>query len=720
MNEERHIKKNIRRIIVSLVALLIVSAVVVLIIVNVKRAKDPSKNHGKTGYIIEDGMTMPILQFSNFRDTEYENKDSDILRFCVYVETDYDTDNDGKADLVKVFAQVPTQAVLGKYKAAAIYDPTPYNTGVVENFDYKLEEYSDQYFDYNTLYKDCEKRDSAEIISTYDHALSQSPGEWNYVVPATGNVGYNYADLYDYYLVRGYAVIESGGIGTLGSEGFELCGFDLEAYAHGCVVEWLAGNRKAYSDKDGTSEVAADWCNGKVAMTGCSYGGTLPFEVATLGVDGLETIIPFAGIASWYNYTNSQGVTLSNEGRYIDTLASFNGGGLFLDDSWTVLNREYASWLWQMTKDQNDANGNYTDIWEISNYADDYEKIKCPALIVHGLNDFNVTSIQADYMYKAFKKAGQPVKLVLHQDGHNFLNGIMVGDELWQNIMNKWLSHYLLGVDNHIEDMAEVTYQSNVDGQFYTSEHWRDFDYEQVDTSAKSGKKTISSEGLQETTNAYLAFCGYDGLEERIDTSIRSEYYISLPKNQAAAYTLDLAEGKTVYGVPEIHFKASPSVSGYSGLMATAVLVDVIDGEKDFPSYMTKSVLHDTLPIKTEDYFDIGGDSGYGSIKEYVKSYTRARAISYGWLDLANPNGTTDWNDYKEDTRIEEGKQYEYTFYMLPTIYELEPGHHLELILTTYDGMRASLTDGDQYVDYGYTIDNATMNIEIPLLTEVE
>ena len=28
-----------------------------------------------------------------------------------------------------------------------------------------------------------------------------------------------------------------------------------------------------------------------------------------LGVEGLRTIIPFAGIASWYDYTNAQGVS---------------------------------------------------------------------------------------------------------------------------------------------------------------------------------------------------------------------------------------------------------------------------------------------------------------------------------------------------------------------------------------------------------------------------
>ena len=51
----------------------------------------------------------------------------------------------------------------------------------------------------------------------------------------------------------------------------------------------------------------ADWSNGKVAMTGRSYAGTMPFAVATTGVEGLETIVPIAGIADWYSQQNMQG-----------------------------------------------------------------------------------------------------------------------------------------------------------------------------------------------------------------------------------------------------------------------------------------------------------------------------------------------------------------------------------------------------------------------------
>jgi len=93
-------------------------------------------------------------------------------------------------------------------------------------------------------------------------------------------------------------------------------------------------------DRTGCVEIKADWSNGMVAMSGCSYGGTLPFEVATTGVEGLETIIPSAGIASWYDYTNAQGAPTIFEVSYANALAAFNCGGTFLDESFEKLDMD--------------------------------------------------------------------------------------------------------------------------------------------------------------------------------------------------------------------------------------------------------------------------------------------------------------------------------------------------------------------------------------------
>ena len=46
------------------------------------------------------------------------------------------------------------------------------------------------------------------------------------------------------------------------------------------------------------------------------------------------------------------------------------------------------------------------------------KNLKTSALIVHGLNDDNVKTKHFELMYDALKKAGQDVKLYLHQGDH--------------------------------------------------------------------------------------------------------------------------------------------------------------------------------------------------------------------------------------------------------------------------------------------------------------
>ena len=62
----------------------------------------------------ENGILQPVIQYSSIRDPGFDNAVSENMTFCVYVETDHDTDNDGMADLVKVLVQVPRPAVEGK------------------------------------------------------------------------------------------------------------------------------------------------------------------------------------------------------------------------------------------------------------------------------------------------------------------------------------------------------------------------------------------------------------------------------------------------------------------------------------------------------------------------------------------------------------------------------------------------------------------------------
>ena len=67
----------------------------------------------------------------------------------------------------------------------------------------------------------------------------------------------------------------------------------------------------------------------------------------------------------------------------------------------------------------------------------------------------------------------------------------------------------------------------------------------------------------------------------------------------------------------------------------------------------------------------------------------------------------------------------EYTFYMMPVVYTLAPGHHLELRLMTWDPFRvfldesfdldASLETRLSTYNYSVTIDNTSLKVLIPV-----
>ena len=175
---------------------------------------------------VKDGMLQPVFNYTSAVSEEYTNEGSDLLRFCVWVETDYDTDGDGMDDLVKAVVQVPRAAAEGKYKAAVIYDPTPYFAGTLEAYEEDVSPlYTEEPFDFEDLYRRGEKRTPAGIRTTLEQAEKAPTSDWIYKLQDVfGTPFWGGIAEYDYYLVRGFAVVEAAGIGTYGSEGFELCG----------------------------------------------------------------------------------------------------------------------------------------------------------------------------------------------------------------------------------------------------------------------------------------------------------------------------------------------------------------------------------------------------------------------------------------------------------------------------------------------------------------
>ena len=97
----------------------------------------------------------------------------------------------------------------------------------------------------------------------------------------------------NYFVPRGYAVILADMDGTGNSTGCPMHGGPGDIASMKVVIDWLNGRAPGF-DKDGNAKVA-DWHNGKAAMIGKSYDGTLANGVAATGVDGPDDDRPGLG-----------------------------------------------------------------------------------------------------------------------------------------------------------------------------------------------------------------------------------------------------------------------------------------------------------------------------------------------------------------------------------------------------------------------------------------
>ena len=697
-----------------------------------------------------NGMAQPIFPYTTGEVTEgYSNDESDIIRYCVYVETNYDTDDDGKLDLVKALVQIPRAAMEGNYKAATIYEARPYITDCNESMNPGKNLGSESY-DISKLYSQPDKRVPAGTATTADAAAAADSADWYYWNPYEQMYDYEDLNWYDYYLVRGFAVVECGGLGTKGSDGFETCGTDLEIDAFKCVIEWLHGDRVAYTDKTSNVAISADWSSGKIGMTGRSYAGTTQFGLATTGVAGLETIVPVAGIASWYEYTNSQGISTNSLVNYSERLGWYCNGRYLDPDDYATIAEKYGNYMYQIQQDQLKSNGDYSEHWATRDYTLDAENIKCPALIVHGLNDDNVRTKEFDLMYQAYQKAGVNVKLLLHQDAHltpSYPAGNLefyIDGESYNNVLNRWFSHYLCGVENGAENMAAVTAQSNVDASVWnTYDSWTTDESIALSNADDTGTTTINSDYATQGINRRnwrdaLTAGSTDvsamyTMDVDADTVIKGSVAVSFtasadnydaPETTSPRGTVDHDNyvGEETNALDHDNYVGAASADGAvtvslpdgadlidrDALMVSAMLVDIAPEGTTFPAYNTQgSYVPKTITA--------GGAWMGGGLNNYDYAELNATDVSYkiiarGWMDLCNPGAGYDSASAGTKVALKVGENHDYTIYLQPNLYTVKEGHKLALVIYTYEPGKANYSQ-----DYQITLENASVSAEIPV-----
>ena len=357
----------------------------------------------------KDGQAQIIEAFSN---------PDEWIREDLWVETEFDTDGDGRPDRMHVAVTRPQQTETEGLKLPVIYETSPYYAGTAGM--------------------------AKGLFWNVEHEIGATPPPRTHVeVTRRGERPIISNSQIRRWVPRGYVVVHSSSPGTGLSDGAPTVGGDNESLAPKAVIEWLAGKDNGYKSREGNEKVEAFWSTGKVGMTGTSYNGTLPLAAATTGVDALKAIIPIAPNTSYYHYYRSNGLVRSPGGYLgedIDVLYDFIHSGKEENRAYnnkTVRDTEMANNMDRLT-------GDYNDFWAGRDYLNQMESMKAALLMSHGFNDWNVMPEHSYRIAMKAKAMGLPVQIYYHQAGHGGPPPI--------EMMNKWFTKYLHGVDNDVED----------------------------------------------------------------------------------------------------------------------------------------------------------------------------------------------------------------------------------------------------------------------------
>lgn len=360
------------------------------------------------GPLVADGEAQVVEAFTD--STRW-------IREQLWVETEVDSDGDGRLDRVHVSVVRPRETGTLGLRVPVIYESSPYYAGTAQVH---------------------------QILWDVRHELGREPpsrGPQPEVPfqPERRRISNSHVETW---VPRGFAVVHSEAPGTGLSQGCPTMGGTNESLAPKAVIDWLNGRARGFTSPDGNREVTARWATGKVGMTGSSFNGTLSLAAATTGVQGLEAIIPIAPNTSYWHYYRSHGLIRSPGGYLgedIDGLYDFVYSGRPERRSYCNSVVREGTLLAGMDR----VTGNWNDFWAERDYALQTGGIRAAVLIAHGWNDWNVMPEHSVRVIERLRSHGAPLQMYFHQGGH--------GGAPPLRMMNRWFTRFLLDVENGVE-----------------------------------------------------------------------------------------------------------------------------------------------------------------------------------------------------------------------------------------------------------------------------
>ena len=594
---------------------------------------------------------------------------NNVIREVVYVESRIDSDKDGLPDLVKVNIIRPTFSG----RIPAVMTASPYHQGTNDKASDKALYKMEEELTVKEPHKISLEEPTLDLVDPVGQAQLVTEAEEKLT-----HINSSYT-LNDYFLPRGFANIYVSGLGTKDSQGIMPNGDYRQIEAYKNVIDWLNGRCRAFTDHSRERQVKADWSNGKVATTGLSYLGTMSNGIATTAVDGLEVIIAEAGISSWYNYYRENGLVTSPggyPGEDLDSLDELTYSRNLLAGDYIRGNDAHKASIEELKKNLDRKTGDYNQFWHERNYLLNAHKVKAEVVFTHGSQDWNVKPL---HVYQMFNALPSSIKkhLFYHNGAHVYINN-------WQSVdfresMNALLTQRLLGQKTEYQ-LPTVIWQDNTAEQTWLT--LKDF-------GNQNEHKTFSL-GTEEAViqNRYQ-----DSDFERFGKSYPT-FNNELYQGKVNQLTIDLPVTENIHlnGRIKLNLRLKSSIN--KGLLS-AQLLEL--GEKKY-----LQPYPGILSVRT---LDNGRYHMLDNLFELPYSQSAQRVVTKGYLNLQNRDGLL---DIKEVTPNE---WMEFQLELQPTIYKLQQGDTLRLVLYTTD-FEITVRDNS---DYQLTVDLSQSSMQVPV-----
>lgn len=548
------------------------------------------------------GKTEPVYSYK------------DAIRETVYVKSSIDSNNDGELDRIAIDIIRPKATASG-LDVPVIMDASPYYERIGRGNESEI--------------KDPNQDGKNEMFPLfYD----------NYFVP------------------RGYAVVQVDMVGTNNSDGCPTTGGYEEIKSVKTVIDWLNGRTSALDS--GGETISADWTNGKVGMIGKSYDGTLANGVASTGVEGLKTIVPIAAISSWYDYYRYGGIPY------------YKGGPAGLANAVVASDhREKCKPIReQITLDSDDQTGNYNDFWEERDYTKDAENVSASVFVIHGINDYNVKTNHFAQWWDELKKHDVPRKLWLSRTGH--VDPFDFRREEWVDTLHQWFDYWLMGINNGIMEEPMIDVQRSAT-KWETQSSWPGEETNEVTVRLAPAYGNLPGTLTGSHVKGKYSQSFTDDPRQTEQNMVTNP--LSNKKNRLIYLSPKLEESVRISGTPAINIRAKVDAEDTN---LTALIVDY--GKAKRVDYENNGGIRTLNKESCWGKSILLDDACYKQTR-IITDTEPYEIVTRSWFDAQN------WESLYEDNPLKPGKNYLFQWKALPVDYVFERGHRIGIVIAGSD-----------------------------------